>query len=89
MDYSPVNLKYKILELYPEVIHYGIDVFLTHDPEKNRYEVKLTLAAPVATLVLEKPEANACMMGEKSDALAKSIEKFIVTNRLQEMLKEG
>ena len=82
MDYSPVNLKYKILELYPEVIHYGVDVYLTHDPERNRYEVKLTLPAPVTTLSLEKTEADACMRGKKSDSLAKSIEKFIATTRL-------
>jgi hypothetical protein len=82
MDYSSVNLKYKILELYPEVIHYGIDLYLTYDPESNRYEVKLTLPTPVSTVFLGKKEADACMVGEKSDHLEKCIEKFVAAIRL-------
>jgi hypothetical protein len=77
MDYSVVNLKYKILELYPEIINYGIDVYLTHDPERNRYEVKLTLPAPESTVFLGKTEADACMGGKKSEFLEQSIERFI------------
>lgn len=77
MDYSVVNLKYKILELYPEIINYGIDVFITYDPEAGRYGVKLTMPSPEATVFLGKNEADACIKGEKNDFLAKSIGKFI------------
>jgi len=89
MDYSVVNLKYKILELYPEIINYGIDIFLTHDPERNRYEVKLTLPAPESTVFLGKTEADACMEGEKSDFLEKSIERFIDTISMTGMAEKG
>ncbi len=77
MDYSVTNLKYKILELYPEIVHYGIDIFLTYDPEKGRYGIKLTMPSPETTVFLEKGEADACVEGKKSDFLAKSIAKFI------------
>lgn len=77
MEYSVVNLKYKILELYPEIIHYGIDIFVTYDPEKSRYAIKLTMPSPEATVFLGKNEADACIEGEKTDFLAKSIGKFI------------
>jgi hypothetical protein len=80
MDYSVTNLKYKILELYPELVHYGIDVFLTYDPEKGRYGLKLTLPSPETTVFLEKQDADASMEGKKFDHLAHNIKKFITQN---------
>ena len=80
MDYSVTNLKYKILELYPELVHYGIDIFLTYDPEKGRYGIKITMPSPETTVFLEKKDADACMEGKKSDPLAKSIAQFITQN---------
>ena len=79
MDYSVVNLKYKILELYPEIINYGIDIFLIHDPERDRYEVKLSLPAPESTVFVGKAEADACMQGKASEFLGQSIERFIAS----------
>lgn len=80
MDYSATNLKYKILELYPEIVHYGIDVFVIHDQEKGRYGIKLTMPSPDATVFLEKRDADGCMAGKKSDPLGQSLEKFIAQN---------
>jgi hypothetical protein len=81
MDYSVTNLKYKILELYPEIVHYGIDIFLTYDPEKGRYGIKLTMPSPETTVFLDQKDADACMEGQKFDFLAQSFKKFITQNR--------
>jgi hypothetical protein len=80
MDYSVTNLKYKILELYPEIVHYGIDVFVIYDQEKGRYGIKLTMPSPDTTVFLEKKDADGCMEGKKSNPLAQSIAQFITQN---------
>lgn len=80
MDYSVTNLKYKLLELYPEIVHYGIDVFVIYDQEKGRYGIKLTMPSPDTTVFLEKKDADGCMEGKKSNPLAKSLAKFITQN---------
>ncbi len=80
MDYSETNLKYKILELYPEIIHYGIEVIVIYDREKGRYGIKLVMPSPDSTVFLDRKDADGCMAGKKSELLRESLEKFIARN---------
>jgi len=92
MGYTMNDLKNKILEMYPEISKYAIDVSLEfsepknayivhfkHERGKDKHEDKLEL-----TTHLEKKDADDCMNNIKCVYLGVQVAQFIKNFELQE-----
>jgi hypothetical protein len=77
MGYTNVALKDKIMEMYPEIVKYGITASLDFDRDKNAYIIKFKKGAKELTTHLEKKDADACMDGIKCVYLGVQVGQFI------------
>ncbi len=77
MGYTDVALKYKMLEIYPEITEHNISLSLDFNKEKNAYIVKLKKDLHELTTHLEKKDADECMDGVKCVHLGVHIGQFI------------
>jgi hypothetical protein len=77
MGYTNVALKDKIIEIYPEILKYGIAASLDFDAAKNAYIIKFKKGAKELTTHLEKKDADACMDGIKCVYLGVQVGQFI------------
>jgi hypothetical protein len=77
MGYTNVALKDKIMEMYPEILKYGIAAGLDFDKGKNAYVIKFKKGTKELTTHLEKKDADACMDGIKCVYLGVQVGQFI------------
>jgi hypothetical protein len=77
MGYTNVALKYKIMEMYPEIQEHGISMGLDFNEEKNAYIVKFKKNSHELTTHLDKKDADECMDGIKCVHLGVQIGEFI------------
>jgi hypothetical protein len=77
MGYTVVELKEKILELYPELVQHGVDSSLVWDGEKGAYVLKLTKGQHALSTYIEKADADACIDGHKCIYLGVQVAQFI------------
>jgi len=88
MGYTMDDLKSKILEMYPEISKYAIDVNLEFSVPKNAYIVHFkhdkSKDKHELTTHLEKKDADECMANIKCVYLGVQIGQFIKNFELQE-----
>ena len=77
MGYTNVDLKGKIVEMYPEIGMHGISVSLDFSKEKDAYIVKFKKGGHELTTHLEKKDADECMNGIKCVYLGVQIGQFV------------
>ena len=70
---SKEKLCKKITELYPEIGTCGIDVAVTHDPQKKVWVVDLKKGGHELKHHLEYPDADSCMEGKQCVSLGLEI----------------
>jgi hypothetical protein len=63
----------KITEIYPEIGECGIDIDVTHDPQKKAWVVDLKKGGHELKHHLEYPDADACIEGKQCVALGLEI----------------
>jgi hypothetical protein len=88
MVYTMDDLKKKVIEMYPEVTKYGIDINLEFSETKNAYilHFKHDKGADKHELTthLEKKDADDCMNNIKCVYLGVQVALFIKNFELQE-----
>jgi cephalosporin-C deacetylase-like acetyl esterase len=88
MSYSMDDLKKKILQMYPEISKYSIDVSLELSEPKNAYIVHFKhdkgKDKHELTTHLEKKDAEECMNNIKCVYLGVQVGQFIKNFELQE-----
>jgi|SRR4030042_3835932 hypothetical protein len=88
MSYSMDDLKKKILEMYPEISKYSIDVSLEFSEPKNAYILHFKhdkgKDKHELTTHLEKKDAEECMNNIKCVYLGVQVGQFIKNFELQE-----
>ncbi|MEW6001780.1 MAG: hypothetical protein AB1638_03915 [Nitrospirota bacterium] len=88
MAYTMEELKKKIIEMYPEVSKYAIDVSLEFSEPKNAYIVHFKHERGKdkheLTTHLEKRDADECMNNVKCVYLGVQVAQFIKNFELQE-----
>lgn len=77
MRYTNVELKDKIMEMYPEIRKHNLSVGLDFDEQKNAYIITFKRGAEALTTHLEKKDADDCMNGIKCVYLGVQVEQFI------------
>ena len=77
MAYANVELKDKILEMYPEIMQHNVTVDMAFDDKKNAYILSFKRGKEVLTTHLEKNDADECMNGIKCVYLGVQVAQFI------------
>lgn len=77
MRYTDVELKDKIMEMYPEIRKHNLSVGLAFDKQKNAYIITFKRDTDALTTHLEKKDADECMDGIKCVYLGVQVEQFI------------
>ena len=84
MNYTIEDLKRKIYEFHPEIGQKGINLDITLNQEKNKYEVRLSKAGREFGAFLEKQDADDCLSGTKCLNLAVLVAQLLT--KLEEIL---
>jgi hypothetical protein len=84
MNYTIEDLKRKIYEFHPEIGQKDINLDVTFNQEKNKYEVRLSKAGQEFGAFLEKQDADDCMAGKKCLNLAVLVAQLLT--KLEEIL---
>jgi hypothetical protein len=71
------DLKKKILEMYPNISKYGLDVSLEFLESENAYVVKLKKGEHELKTFLDKKDADECMNNIKCVYLGLHIAEFV------------
>jgi hypothetical protein len=77
MSYSEGALKEKLLEMYPEISKYGIQLGLRFYRVKNLYIVTLQKESRILTTFLREHDIDRCMALSKPDNFGIQIEQFL------------
>lgn len=77
MSYTNDALKGKIMEMYPEIRKFGIDVSLERDKGGGAFIIRFKKGAKELTTHLEKKDADDCMEGIKCVYLGVQVGQFI------------
>jgi hypothetical protein len=77
MRYTNLELKDKIMEMYPEIRKHDLSVGLDFDEKKNAYIITFKRGTELLTTHLEKKDADDCMNGIKCVYLGVQVEQFI------------
>jgi len=77
MRYTNVELKDKVMEMYPEIRKHDLSVGVDFDEKKNAYIITFKRGAELLTTHLEKKDADDCMNGIKCVYLGVQVEQFI------------
>ncbi len=77
MRYTNVELKDKIIEMYPEIGKHGISTALEFSKGKNAFIVKFKKDHHELTTHIEKKDADECMNGIKCVYLGVQVAQFI------------
>ncbi len=67
----------KILEIYPEIKTYGLELALSHDEQKRAWIVKLSKGRDELFTHLEDEDAQKCLEGERCIPFGSQIGVFI------------
>lgn len=77
MGYTIVDLKNKVLEMYPEIEKHNVGVDMTFDEAKNAYLLIFKRGKDALYTHLEKQDADECMNGIKCVYLGVQVAQFI------------
>lgn len=77
MGYSVVDLKDRIIEMYPEIEAHGIVVNAVFDEELNAYVVRFRKGSHMLSTHLEKKDADDCIDGVRCVHLGVQIGQFL------------
>ena len=77
MRYTNVELKDKIMAMYPEIRKHDLSVGLDFDEQKDAYIITFKRGTELLTTHLEKKDADDCMNGIKCVYLGVQVEQFI------------
>lgn len=77
MGYTPVALKEKILEMYPELRMPGMSVGLSWDEDKKAFVVSMKKDGKSLTTHIEKKDADACIDGIMCPYLGVQVKQFL------------
>ncbi len=77
MGYTNVELKEKIMEMYPEIDEHNLYVSLDFSIDKNAYIVTFKRGHEELSTHLEKQDADECMNGIKCVYFGVQIAQFI------------
>ncbi|MBW1782719.1 MAG: hypothetical protein JRL30_18510 [Deltaproteobacteria bacterium] len=77
MSYSKDQLKAKLLELYPEIKSFGLEVQLDFDENKDAYVVTFSKGAHSRHAFLDRQDADSCMEGNACIYLGVLIAQYI------------
>jgi hypothetical protein len=77
MGYSKGELLKKLMDMYPEISSYGLEVGLQFDEAKNAWVVTFTKGGSSRHAFLDKGDADACMDGNACIYLGVLIAQYI------------
>lgn len=77
MGYTPVALKQRILEMYPDIEDHGIEAGVDFIRAEDTYIVRLRRGKAGLTTYLDKKDADACMDGVGCLYLGVQIGEFV------------
>lgn len=77
MAYTNVALKDKILEMYPEIEDYRVEVGLDFDDSTNAYRLTFKRGTEALMTRLEKKDADDCINGIKCVSLGIQVAQFM------------
>lgn len=77
MGYSEVDLKKKLIELYPEITKFGLSLGLEFDEEKSAWVVSFEKGNHRRHAFLDKKDADSCIEGNVCIYLGVLIEQYI------------
>jgi|WetSurSiteA1Bulk_404760.scaffolds.fasta_scaffold00470_6 hypothetical protein len=77
MSHSEGTLKEKLLEMYPEISKYGVQLGLHFYRVKNLYIVTLQKESRILTTFLREHDIDRCMVLGKPDNFGVQIEQFL------------
>jgi hypothetical protein len=76
MAYTPEDLKKKLLELYPEIKDYGLDIHLMFDNQKSAWVITFEKGGIERHAFLDEKDADDCMEGNKCVYLGMIIPQY-------------
>jgi len=77
MGYTKDDLEKKLLEMYPEIIRFGLSISLEFDEGKNAWVVGFEKGTHKRHAFLDKKDADACMVGNACIYLGILIAQYI------------
>jgi hypothetical protein len=76
MAYTPEELKGKLLEMYPDIKEYGLNVHLMFDNQKKAWVITFEKEGHERHAFLDEKDANDCMEGNKCVYLGMLIPQY-------------
>lgn len=67
----------KVLEIYPEIKTYGLELAINHDKQKKAWIVKLSKGKDELFTHLENEDAQKCLEGERCVRFGSQVGVFI------------
>jgi hypothetical protein len=77
MGYTQVALEDKILEMYPEIVGYGLSPRLSFDEDKNTWIIKFRKDHREFTSCIDKEDADACMDNTYCESFGAELKKIL------------
>jgi len=77
MSYSKEDLQEKLIDMYPEILSYGLKVGLQFDEAKSAWVVTFTKGTSSRHAFLDKRDADACIDGNACIYLGVLIAQYI------------
>jgi len=77
MSYSKEDLQEKLIDMYPEILSYGLKVGLQFDEAKSAWVVTFTKGTSSRHAFLDKQDADACIDGNACIYLGVLIAQYI------------
>src|SRR4030043_1818224 len=77
MGYTQVALEDKILEMYPEIIGYGLSPRLSFDEDKNAWIIKFRKDHQEFTTCIDQEDADACMDNTYCESFGAELKKIL------------
>jgi hypothetical protein len=77
MGYTQVALEDKILEMYPEIMGYGLSPRLSFDEDRNTWIIKFRKDEREFTACIDREDADACMDNTYCESFGAEIKKIL------------
>lgn len=77
MDYTQVALENKILEMYPEIMGYGLSPRFSFDEDKEAWIIKFRKGQREFTACINQEDADACMDNTYCESLGAELKKIL------------
>lgn len=88
MGYTQVALEDKILEMYPEIMGYGLSPNLSFSEDRNVWIVKFRKDRREFTACIDKEDADACMDNTYCESFGAELKKILRQVEGKELAKE-